>query len=225
MTNAQQNELSSLKQELDELAASVKRPEHAKAAINKAFEEIEERGLVPGLAIGDKAPDFVLPDAKGEQVRLSDRLAQGPVVITFYRGSWCPYCNLELRAYQAALPKFQEVGASLIAISPQLPDDAMSMTGKHSLEYDVLSDVDQAVLAAFKVRFDLPPNITEHMLDATLAALAKQQPEGHYSLPVPATYVLDADGIVRARHLSMAYRTRMEPSEALAVVREIQAGS
>jgi peroxiredoxin len=223
MDNVSDNELASLKQELDDLAASVQRPEHAKAAINKAFEDIEDRGLVPGLGIGEKAPDFTLPDAKGGHVRLADRLAEGPVVITFYRGSWCPYCNLELRAYQAALPGFRAAGASLMAISPQLPDDAMSMTEKHSLEYDVLSDVEQTVLDAFKIRFELPPNITEHMLDATLASLAKQQPDGHYSLPVPATYVLDKDGIVRARHVSMAYRTRMEPSEALEVIRQMQA--
>jgi peroxiredoxin len=217
-------ELASLKKQLDEFAATVNRPEEARSAINKAFGEIEEQGLVPGLEIGETAPDFSLPDAKGDQVRLADRLANGPVVLTFYRGSWCPYCNLELRAYQQALPQFREAGTSLIAISPQQPDDALSMTEKHNLEFDVLSDVEQHVLAAYKIRFDLPPNVTEHMLDATLAALAKQQPEGHYSLPAPATFVLDHDGVVRARHVSMAYRARMEPAEALEVVRRIQSG-
>jgi peroxiredoxin len=99
----------------------------------------------------------------------------------------------------------------------------MSMSEKNSLEYDVLSDVEQGVLDAYGIRFDLPANITGHMLDSTLAALAKQQPDGHYSLPVPATFVLDRQGIVRARHVSMAYRTRMEPDEALATIREINA--
>jgi peroxiredoxin len=157
-------------------------------------------------------------------VHLADRLAKGPVVLSFYRGSWCPYCNLELRAYQQALPRFREAGASLIAISPQQPDDALSMAEKNDLEFDVLSDVDQRVLAAYRIRFDLPPHVTEHMLDSTLAALAKQQPGGHYSLPVPATFVLDQDGVVRARHVSMAYRTRMEPAEALEAIRQIQSG-
>jgi peroxiredoxin len=188
-----------------------------------AFAEIEKRGLVPGLKLGETAPDFTLPDAKGGRVRLADRLAQGPVVLNFYRGSWCPYCNFELRAYQLALPRFREAGAFLIAVSPQQPDDALSMTEKHALEYDVLSDVEQQVLAAYRIRFDLPPHVTEHMLDATLAALAKQQPDGHYSLPVPATFVLDQDGVGRARYVSMNYRTRMEPAEALDAVRKIQA--
>nr|WSY48753.1 AhpC/TSA family protein [Streptomyces sp. NBC_00886]WSY57511.1 AhpC/TSA family protein [Streptomyces sp. NBC_00886] len=222
MSDPRDDELASLKKELDDFAAAVNRPESAKSAINDAFDEIDKRGLVPGLKIGETAPDFTLSDAKGDQVRLADRLSQGPVVLVFYRGSWCPYCNLELRAYQQALPQFQKAGASLIAISPQQPDDAMSMTEKHDLEYDVLSDVEQSVLAAYKIRFDLPPHVTEHMLDSTLAALAKQQPEGHYSLPVPATFVLDQQGVIRARHVSMAYRTRMEPSEALEAVRKIQ---
>ncbi|WP_162186166.1 peroxiredoxin-like family protein [Amycolatopsis jejuensis] len=221
MSTLRDDQLASLKQQLDDFAAAVKRPENAKAAINDAFDEIERQGLVPGLDVGEIAPDFTLPDARGTEVRLADRLAAGPVVLTFYRGSWCPYCNLELRAYQQALPLFREAGAALIAISPQQPDDALSMTEKHELEYDVLSDTEQRVLTAFKVRFDLPPHVTEHMLDTTLAALAKQQPEGHYSLPVPATFVLDQDGVVRARHVSMAYRTRMEPAEALQVIREI----
>ncbi|MEU8346286.1 Peroxiredoxin [Actinomadura meyerae] len=214
---------TSLREQLEELAASVNRPEDAKAAINRAFADIEEQGLVPGLAIGDRAPDFELPDARGGRVRLADRLATGPVVLTFYRGSWCPYCNLELRAYQSRLDEFAAQDASLIAVSPQAPDDAMSMSEKNALEYDVLSDVDQHVLDAYRIRFDLPAGITAHMLDSTLAALAKQQPDGHYSLPVPATFVLDRQGTVRARHVSMAYRTRMEPDEALAAIREINA--
>ncbi|CNG23730.1 Peroxiredoxin [Mycobacterium tuberculosis] len=215
--------MTSLREQLEELAASVNRPEDAKAAINRAFADIGEQGLVPGLAIGDRAPDFELPDARGGRVRLADRLATGPVVLTFYRGSWCPYCNLELRAYQSRLDEFAAQDASLIAVSPQAPDDAMSMSEKNALEYDVLSDVEQRVLDAYRIRFDLPAGITAHMLDSTLAALAKQQPDGHYSLPVPATFVLDRQGTVRARHVSMAYRTRMEPDEALAAIHEINA--
>lgn len=216
-------ELDSLGEQLAQFAAKVSRPEEAKAAINRAFEEIEERGLVPGLQVGDVAPNFTLPDAKGGQVRLSERLAEGPVVLIFYRGSWCPYCNMELHAYQVALGDFAAAGANLIAVSPQVPDDAMSMAEKNDLKFDVLSDVGQEVLRLYRVRFDLPASITEHMLNGTLAALARQQPDGHYSLPVPATFVIDQDSVVRARHVSMAYRTRMEPADALATVREIQA--
>ncbi|MFI0419994.1 peroxiredoxin-like family protein [Spongiactinospora sp. 9N601] len=215
--------MQSLNEILAAKAASVQRPEEAKQAINEAFAEIEAAGLVPGLEIGEKAPDFVLPNALGSKIRLSDRLAEGPVVVIFYRGSWCPYCNLELAAYQAVLHEFQEAGARLMAVSPQLPDDALSMQEKHDLAYDVLSDAEQEVMAAYRVKFELPEKIKPHLLDATAAALARQQPDGRWSLPVPATFVLDSTGIVRARHVTMNYRTRMEPGEALRAVREIRA--
>ncbi|MEV6121596.1 peroxiredoxin-like family protein [Streptomyces sp. SID8352] len=221
--SAREGSLANLSQQLADFAATVKRPDEAKKAINEAFEEIEAKGLVPGLGIGDLAPDFTLPDARGGEVRLSERLAKGPVVLIFYRGSWCPYCNLELRAYQAALPEFESAGASLVAVSPQRPDDTLSMAEKNELAFDVLSDAEQDVLEAYRIRFELPEGITEHMLEGTLAALARQQPNGRFSLPVPATYVIDPEGRVRARHVSMAYRTRMEPADALAAIREIQA--
>ncbi|RBQ15901.1 AhpC/TSA family protein [Spongiactinospora rosea] len=217
--------MQSLNEILAAKAASVQRPEEAKQAINEAFAEIEAAGLVPGVEVGEKAPDFVLPNALGSKVRLSDRLAEGPVVLIFYRGSWCPYCNLELAAYQAVLPEFREAGARLVAVSPQLPDDALSMQEKHDLAYDVLSDAEQEVMAAYRVKFELPEKIKPHLLDATAAALARQQPDGRWSLPVPATFVLDTSGIVRARHVTMNYRTRMEPAEALRAVREIRAAA
>ncbi|MFF4415428.1 peroxiredoxin-like family protein [Streptosporangium sp. NPDC001559] len=217
--------MQSLNEILAAKAASVQRPEEAKRAINEAFAEIEAAGLVPGVKVGEQAPDFTLPNAVGAKVRLSDRLAEGPVVLIFYRGSWCPYCNLELAAYQAALPEFREAGARLVAVSPQLPDDALSMQERHDLAYDVLSDADQEVMAAYRVRFELPEEIKPHLLDVTAAALARQQPDGRWSLPVPATFVLDSSGVVRARHVTMNYRTRMEPADALRAVREIRAAA
>ena len=91
----------------------------------------------------------------GHQVSLADLLAHGPVVVTFYRGEWCPYCNLQLRAMQQALPEITASGATLVAISPQAPDHALTMTEKHELAFPVLSDLDQSVSESYKVRFDL----------------------------------------------------------------------
>lgn len=216
--------MPSLGEQLAAKAASVQRPRVAIDAINDAFADIERSGRVPGLALGESAPDFALPDSTGGVVRLADRLAEGPVVLTFYRGSWCPYCNLELRAYQEVLPALEKLGARLIAISPQAPDDALSMQEKHGLAYDVLSDLHQEVLEKYRIRFDMPAAAKPHLLDATVAALAKQQPDGRWSLPVPATFVLDGRGVVRARHVSMNYRTRMEPAEALRAVGRIVEG-
>ncbi|GLZ38401.1 peroxiredoxin-like family protein [Actinokineospora sp. NBRC 105648] len=218
-------DLPSLNERLLAVAASVNRPEEAKNAINDALDELAREGVAPGLALGATAPDFTLPNAVGDPVRLADRLATGPVVLTFYRGTWCPYCNIELNAYQEALPALRAEGAHVIAVSPQAPDDSLEMRDKHDLEFDVLSDLGQEVLTAYRVRFVFPAAAVPHLLDATAKALAKQQPDGDWSLPVPATFVLDREGVVRARHVSMAYRTRMEPAEALRVVREINGGT
>ncbi len=155
------SDLPSLGEQLAAKAASVQRPRAAVDTINDAFADIEARGLVPGLDVGATAPDFTLPDATGGAVHLADRLAEGPVVVTFYRGAWCPYCNLELHAYQEALPDFRRLGARLIAISPQAPDDGLSTQEKHSLEFDVLSDLDQEVAAAYRIRFPLGHQLRE----------------------------------------------------------------
>lgn len=215
------DEPPSLEERLLAVAASVKRPEEARRAIDEALADIEARGLVPGIATGERAPDFTLPNAVGEPVRLTDRLATGPVVLTFYRGSWCPYCNLELRAYQEALPALRAEGAHVVAVSPQAPDDSLSVRDRHGLEFDVLSDLSQQVIDAYRIRFRFPEAAKPYLLERTAAALAKQQPGGGWSLPVPATFVLDPGGVVRARHVSMTYRTRMEPAEALRAVRAI----
>ncbi|GLW99327.1 peroxiredoxin-like family protein [Microtetraspora sp. NBRC 16547] len=212
---------ASLKEQFAATARTATRPQHVIDAINAAFNGIAEAGLVPGLEVGDVAPPFTLPDGTGQDVSLDSRVADGPVVLTFYRGAWCPYCNLELRAYQQILPELSARGARLIAVSPERPDDSLSIKQKHGLEFDVLSDLAQEVIAAYRIRFELPESVKPHLLDGTVVALAKQQPDGRWSLPVPATYVLDRERVVRARHVSMNYRTRMEPADALRAVEQI----
>src|SRR6266436_2588817 len=101
------------------------------------------------LKKGAQAPDFILPDARGNAVTLSHLLAQGPVVIAFYRGQWCPYCHLSLRAYQQALPQLHALGASLVAISPQTPDHSLAMAEKLELTFALLSDVGNRVARQF----------------------------------------------------------------------------
>ena len=93
------------------------------------------------IGVDDQAPDFALPDAQGKMLSLSHLLESGPAVVTFYRGGWCPYCNIQLRAYQAALPEMVALGAQLVAISPQLPDGSLSTAETNELTFDVLSDV------------------------------------------------------------------------------------
>ena len=186
--------------------------------IQGALDEIEADELASGLEIGHRAPGFELPNALGELVTLRQRLEIGPVVLTFYRGDWCPYCNVTLRALQAALPRFKARGATVIAISPQAPNHSLSLTEKLALEFDVLSDVDQAVGRAYRVHFTVPADMKDLYLDTFHNDLAKQTADGSWDLPVPATFVIDDLGMIRARHVSVDYRTRMDPEDVLAAL-------
>ena len=107
----------------------------------QGIEEVRKSGATEkALKVGDRAPDFELPDATGKKVKLSDLKARGPVVVTWYRGGWCPYCNIALRGFHKSLPEIRAAGASLVAISPETPDNSMSTTEKNHLDYEVLSD-------------------------------------------------------------------------------------
>jgi peroxiredoxin len=197
-----------------ELASmAVRAPEHIAARINAAVDEIAASRTAGGLMVGDRAPSFDLPNALGRNVQLSRRLESGPVVLTFYRGEWCPYCNVSIRALQAALPRFSSHGASVIAINPQSPDHSLSMAEKNGLAFDVLSDVDQAVIRSYRLLYAIPADMRELYLSEFHNDLARQTADGTWNLPIPATFVIDRAGIIRARHVSADYRTRMDPDE------------
>ena len=181
--------------------------------LSAAFAELAASGAAPGLAVGEQAPLFSLPDATGETVSLAARLAAGPVVLSFYRGEWCPFCNLELRALQAAAPQLKSRGAALIAISPQSPDHSLSITEKAGLTFDVLSDARQEVIAAYRVQFTVPADIKDLHLNVFGNDPSAQTADGSWNLPIPATFVIDPAGIIRARHVSADYTTRMDPAQ------------
>lgn len=214
-------EPGALQQRLEEINAQIPGPiaERVTAAIG----EVEASNVAPGLSIGERAPDFVLPDANGRPVSLQERLAGGPVVLVFYRGEWCPYCNTYLRAIQRALPEITSRGASLIAISGQSPDHSLSITEKAELTFDVLSDVDQAVIRAYKVQFTVPADLQDVHLSAFQIDLRDHTADQSWRLPVPATFVIAGDGSVRSAYVSADYRTRMDPSDIIAALDELAA--
>jgi peroxiredoxin len=205
-----------LQQQLEQINAQI--PDPIAARITAAIAEVDASGAAPGLAVGNEAPEFSLPDAMGRTVSLRERLSGGPVVLVFYRGEWCPYCNTYLRALQAVLPEMVARGASLMAVSPQSPDHSLSIAEKAELGFDVLSDVDQAVIRAFRVQFTLPADLQDVHVNAFQLDLRDQTADHSWQLPVPATFVIDRDGIVRAAHVSADYRTRMEPVDIIAAL-------
>ena len=206
-----------LTQELaDALAASKDRiPEDVRAIMADATDRIAGTGLVGGaVKTGDRAPDFTLPGAAGQPVSLSARLAAGPVVLLFYRGAWCPYCNIELRAYQHALGRIADLGASLIAVTPETPDNSLSTVAKHNLAFDVVSDVGQGTIADYGLLFDLPDPLVTVYRDFSID-LPKSNGENAWRLPVAAGYVIAADGTVRLHHVDVDYTKRLDPEDAI----------
>lgn len=206
----------SLKEQLDEITGAI--PEPIGWRIDAGVGEIEASGAAPGLRVGDRAPDFTLPGALGRPVSLSSLLAEGPVVLTFYRGEWCPYCNLQLQALQSALPNFAALGASLVAISPQAPDHSLSLTEKHELGFPVLSDIDQEVIKAYKVQFTLTGDLEDLQVNVFHNDPREQNANHSRSLPVPATFVVDQAGIVRYAFVPADWRIRAEPADILAAL-------
>ena len=173
------------------------------------------------LAAGTVAPAFTLPDARGGEVSLAPLTAAGPVVLVFYRGAWCPYCDLQLRAYQHVLPQIRALGAQMVAISPQTPDESLSTAERKELAFPVLSDAGNAVARRFGLVFQVPPG-----LDAVHRGfgidLTRSNGDASNELPVPAVFVVGRDGRVAFRHVDADYRTRLEPAELLRRLHELR---
>jgi peroxiredoxin len=175
------------------------------------------------LKVGMRAPDFALPEARGAQVSLSELLKSGPVIIAFYRGEWCPYCNLQLRAYQQILPEMHARGASLIAISPQTPDHSLSMAEKNDLAFRVLSDVDNAVARKFGLAFSIDESVRDvhAQVGANLPAF---NGTSSWELPMPGTFIVDQTRMIRLAFVDPDFTRRLEPAAILDALDHIRAG-
>lgn len=178
----------------------------------------------PLLAPGDPAPDFTLPNVRGEMVGLGDWLAKGPVVLAFYRGGWCPYCNIQLRALQQVLPEMTALGASLVAIAPQAPDDTLSTAEKNALTFDVLSDAACAVADLYGIAFELPDALKPIYADVG-NTLPDRNASDDWRLPIPATFVIAPDGRLAFVDIDADYRNRAEPADIIAALRRIAPGA
>ncbi len=167
------------------------------------------------LKVGNAAPDFILPDVHGEPVRLRALLDKGPVVVVFYRGGWCPYCNLHLRDFQRRLQEFRELGAAVVAISPQLPDNSLSTREKDELTFPVLSDVGNKVARQFGIVFELSDALVELYRKFGHALEDFNGADGSRELPVPATFLLDGEGAIRLAHVDVDYTRRIDPDDVI----------
>ena len=166
------------------------------------------------LKKGDRAPAIALTNARGALVDVKSLLKRGPVIVTFYRGGWCPYCNLELRAFQEILPEIKAAGASLVAISPEKPDDTLSTAEKNALDFEVLSDIGQKAGRAFGLVYSFSDELKWAYRNFGLDIPAKNGAD-EWALPISATYVIDRDGIIIYAYTDADYRDRADPRDVL----------
>ena len=206
-------------QALNEFMASL--PGEQQTTVANAFQELMASTVASNaLNIDDQASAFELPNVRGGSLSLSTALQDGPVVLSFYRGSWCPFCNLELNALQAMLPEIKACGARLIAVSPELPDNSLSHAEKLGLEFDVLTDLGNKVARDYglvmAIHETLRPLYLQWGLDVPAA-----NGDDSYELPVPATYVIDTTGTIRATYIEKDYTKRMEPAAIVDALKEL----
>ncbi|PXX00316.1 peroxiredoxin-like family protein [Mycolicibacterium moriokaense] len=176
------------------------------------------------IAVGDQAPMFVLQDGIGAEVDVQVLLKTGPVVLCFYRGGWCPYCNLELRAYQQQLGRITTLGATLVAISPELPDRTLTTAEVNQLGYPVLSDVDNVVARQYRLTHTIDPPVVRYQL-GNGNGVAAFNGSACAEVPLPATYIIGTDGAVQFAFVRADYTRRAEPENVLAVLRDLTAAA
>ena len=211
----------SLKQFIEK-SKSAKSPfsEADRAVMENAGKSLAVSMPGPGIKVGEKAPDFILSNALGNKVSLKDELMKGPVVLVFYRGAWCPFCNMHLHALQQSLPQFKKYGAQLITVTPQTPDKSAEQIKKDAYPFEVLSDLDSKVMQDYRLYFELPDDLItvykKHKLD-----IEAFNGEGRNVLPVPGSFVIDKNGFVRAMQAQTDYKLRMEPSAIIETLKQM----
>lgn len=178
---------------------------------------LERQGVADrAVQAGQHAPDFTLRDQTGRTVKLRELLAGGPVVLTFYRGGWCPYCTTQLAAYEQIVPEIEARGATLVAIAPELPNRAFATAQRHNLSYRLLSDDHNRVARDFGLAYKLPRPVAAEL--AKHVDLEMHNGVGADELPLTATYVIAPSGRVVFSYVDPDYRRRAEPAEILQVL-------
>ena len=196
--------------------SAVKYPEAVKLIMRDAIDQLSASELkTKALKTGDAFPEFNLPNANGDEVSSSRLLEQGPLVVAFYRGGWCPYCNIELRALQDALPEIKSRGAQLVAISPESPDNSLSTTEKNNLEFEVLSDTNNAFAKSLNLAYELPADLVALYANRFKIDLNKSQDNDNNELPISATYVIDTQGKIIYHFIEEDYKLRADPQAIL----------
>jgi peroxiredoxin len=214
-----QNKLDAFRAHFEAGGPPYKAPSWIHEPMHRATDELMASGAAEkSLKVGDKAPVFVLKDPDGHDVSSNELLAQGPLVVTFYRGIWCPYCNMDLQALQDALPALAKRGARLVAISPQTAPNSRRSQRENKLDFPILSDPHNDVAAAFGLRFKLQDYLIDLYKDVFKNDLAVVNGDASWTLPMPARFVIARDGTIVYAEVNPDYTRRPDPDELLPVV-------
>jgi peroxiredoxin len=191
--------------------------------MHRATAELIESGVARrAKKAGDLAPHFSLKDPEGNVINSADLLERGPLVLSFYRGVWCPYCNMELQALETAKPEFDRYGASLVAISPQTAPNSRKSVRQNKLSFPILSDVKGKVGAAFGLRFHLPDYLVEHYSQLK-NDLPTFNDDPSWTLAMPARYVIGQNGVILYSEVNPDYTRRPEPDDMIPVLQQAAA--
>jgi peroxiredoxin len=192
-----------------------KRSPAAAKAFNDDIASVAATGIVERAPkVGDKAELFELPDSDGKTIKVADLLKTGPVVISWYRGGWCPYCNISLHGLVEAEPKIRQLGATLVAITPESPDYSAKTIKDDGLTFQVLTDKGNQVAHQYRIAYKIPEQTSARMKSFKID-LAARDGDDSDELPLPATFVVDRDGIIRYAFVNADYRKRAEPADVL----------
>jgi peroxiredoxin len=215
----------SLQDRLDALKANFEgkqAPAAAVAIFHKATAELIASGQAEhALKVGDSAPPFNLPNADGVMVDSAKLLVKGPLIVTFYRGHWCPYCNLDLQAIEATAASIRTFGASLVAISPQTTANGRKSQQENRLSFPILSDFGGQVAEAFGLSFRLPDDLIE-VYKGFGVDLPVINADPRWNLPMPARYVIAQNGLIAYAEVNPDYTRRPDPSELLPILKYLQ---
>lgn len=215
----------SLQDKLDALKAEFE-TKMAPPAVVEVMHRVTDELIASGqaeraLRAGDRAPSFTLPDPDGKPVSSADLLAKGPLVVTFYRGAWCPYCNLDLQALEEARSDIEARGATLVAISQQTAPNSRKSQRTNKLGFPILGDKDGELAARFGIRWKMPEDLQQihKQLGADLTAF---NGEDSWTLPMPARYVIGQDGLIAYAEINPDYTHRPEPSDIYPVLDQLR---